>query len=173
MPILRLQQVLGHVSFAWLDSRGRQERLRADMQVRPVRMKESRAIIGAQRPLQRQSHRSLPPHPRYARLVAGSAPPPAAKPLEPPPSPSLRSSRRRLKRPLHWHCHRSLPQSRLRSCVPFADRPLAPRIELLAANSGSSYWGSRRPLHRRKPAEPPLHKKEETQRPDLTGYWIG
>ena len=48
-----------------------------------------------------------------------------------------------------------------------------PRIELLAANSGSSYWGSRRPLHRRKPAEPPLHKKEETQSPDLTGYWIG
>ena len=45
------------------------------------------AINGAQRPLHRQSLRSLPAHPRFARHVTGSAPPPQAKPAEPRRSP--------------------------------------------------------------------------------------
>ncbi len=37
-----------------------------------------------------------------------------------------------------------------------------------------NYWGSRRPLHRHKPAEPPLHEKEDTKKTGrLSNYWIG
>ena len=52
------------------DLLGAGKRPRVDMQVRPVRAKVSRSIIGAQRPLQWQSHWSLPPQPRYARVAA-------------------------------------------------------------------------------------------------------
>ena len=49
------------------------------------------AIIGVQHPLHRQSLRSLPAQTRFTRFVVGSAPPPQAKPAEPPRSNSLRS----------------------------------------------------------------------------------
>jgi hypothetical protein len=39
--------------------------------------------------------------------------------------------------------------------------------------SGVKLLGLASPPPQAKPAEPPSHKKEETQRPDLTGYWIG
>ena len=43
----------------------------------------------------------------------------------------------------------------------------------MVANSGMQLSGLASPPPQAKPAEPPPHKKEETQRPDLTGYWIG
>ena len=55
-----------------------------------------------------------------------------------------------------------------------ADRPFAAGIEPVAADSGSNYWGSRRPLHRHKPAEPPLQQKEDTEKTGrLSAFWIG
>ena len=51
---------------------------------------------------------------------------------------------------------------------------LIPTSRSLHAHRPCNYWGSRRPLHRHKPAEPPLHKKEDTEKAGrLSGYWIG
>ena len=99
---------------------------------------------GSRRPLRWQSHRSLPLKARFARMVVGS------------------------RRPLRWQSHRSLPlKARFARMVVGSRRPLR--------------WQSHRSLplkalrfrsYGRRLASPP-QQKEETQRLDLTGYWIG
>ena len=77
----------------------------------------------AQRPLQWQSPRSLPAQARFARRADGSAPPPVAKPAEPPRSSSLRSSCRWLSAPSTGKARGASPLNSLRSpdtveCIP-------------------------------------------------------
>ena len=147
----------------------------------PPRSPSLRSITGVQHPLQWQSHRSLPAHPRFAQLLGfstpssgkatrslpahprfaqllgfstpssgkatgaspltlaslnywGSAPPPVAKPPEPPRSPSLRSiigvqhplQRQSLPEPPRSPSLRSDRSSRpLRSASPVVNRSLS------------------------------------------------
>ena len=82
------------------------------------------AVIGAQRPLQWQSPRSLPAQARFARRADGSAPPPVAKPPEPPRSSSLRSSCRWLSAPSSGKATGASPLKLASLVVPMAQRPL-------------------------------------------------
>jgi hypothetical protein len=86
------------------------------------------AIIGVQHPLHRQSLRSLPAQDSLTLVSAvGSAPPPQAKPAEPPRL-SLAYARvcRRFSAPSTGKaCGASPLKPRLRSCSPFANRPFA------------------------------------------------
>ena len=99
----------------------------------------------------RREKRSLiPPCAPSTQLLGLASPPPQAKPAEPP------------------------PQSRLRSCLPFAHRPHAAGIEPMVANSGMQLLGLASPPPQAKPAEPPLHKKEDTEKTGrLSDYRIG
>ena len=164
------------------------------MQAGTVRMEGSRAINGAQRPLRQHQPPESPPHPRlrsvralFAGLprmwghssrcfafegVCGDTPL-AALPSEGCPHYYPWATRLNciptsaisgVQHPLAWQSPASLP----------ADRPFAAGIEPVAADSGSNYWGSRRPLHRHKPAEPPLQQKEDTEKTGrLSAFWIG
>ncbi len=97
----------------------------------PPRSPSLRQLLGFSTPSTGKACRSLPAHPRFAQLLGfstpssgkatgaspltlaslnywGSAPPPVAKPPEPPRSPSLRSITG-VQHPLQWQSHRSLP----------------------------------------------------------------
>ena len=144
----------------------------------PPRSPSLRSITGVQHPLQWQSHRSLPAHPRFAQLLGfstpssgkatgaspltlaslnywGSAPPPVAKPPEPPRSPSLRSITG-VQHPLQWQSHRSLPaHPRFAQLLGFSTPSSGKATGASPLTLASlNYWGSAPPPVA-KPPEPP------------------